>query len=402
MKKNISRYFLVIFVSTFLSFQTAYPQWEPCSNELSGLPVTSIVVKDNSIYAGTIGGGFFLSTNNGDNWIPKNEGLLDSSVVSIACSGNNIFTGTRSAGMFLSTNNGDSWTEKNNGFINSSVWSIAASSNFIYAGTRDSGIFLSTDIGEKWSRVNNQLIYIRSLLIDSNDVIAGTYNSGMYISTDQGGSWLERNNGLDDIDVRCLGIKGNDLFAGTSALGIFHTTDKGLNWHYEIIGADRYGSVWAVAFAGDNIFLGSYDRGVYLSTDNGTTWIEKNSGITDTSVTLLAVNDKYIFAETEKGILRAKLNDMITNINESAEEIFNISPNPASDFIEISYPPLERGSGGVTFKIYNIYGQITTTPSLRDTPPWKGGEKVRIDISPLAPGMYFIRIGGKVTRFVKI
>ncbi len=384
-----------------LSFQTAYPQWEPCSNELSGLPVTSIVVKDNSIYAGTIGGGFFLSTNNGYNWIPKNDGLLDSSVVSIACSGSNIFAGTRSAGMFLSTNNGESWTEKNTGFVINSVWSIATNGNSIFAGTRDSGIFHSTDLGDSWSRVNNKLIYIRSLLIDGNDVIAGTYNSGMHISSDQGESWLERNNGLVDIDVRCLAIKGNEIFAGTSALGIFHTTDKGLNWHNEIIGESHYGSIWAVAFAGDNIFLGSYDRGVYLSTDNGSTWIEKNSGFKDSSVTLLATTDKYIYAETGNGIYRAKLSGMITNINENAEEIFSISPNPATDFIEISVGANGRSPLEDEIRIFNLLGEIQTTPPLLDI-PYQAGRKFQIDVSGLAPGMYFMMIRDRVQKFVKI
>jgi hypothetical protein len=79
-----------------------------------------------------------------------------------------------------------------------------------------------------------------------------------------------------------------------------------------------------------------------------------------------------------------------------------ISPNPATDFIEISYPPLERGAGGVIIKIYNVFGQIQTTPSLRDTPPWKGGEKVRIDVSLLPAGIYFVRIGDKVQKFIKL
>jgi hypothetical protein len=171
-------------------------------------------------------------------------------------------------------------------------------------------------MGDSWSQINNHLIYIRSLLADGGDVFAGTYNSGMYVSADQGKSWMERNNGLDDIDIRCLGKNGNDMFAGTSALGIFHTTDQGLNWHNETIGMDHYGSVWAIVFAGDNIFLGSYDRGVYLSSDNGNNWLEKNAGFSDTSVTLLAVNDKYIFAGTGSGIYRAKLSEIITKIND--------------------------------------------------------------------------------------
>ncbi len=105
------------------------------------------------------------------------------------------------------------------------------------------------------------------------------------------------------------------------------------------------------------------------------------------------------------------LMNYINSLNVSVQEIevkknFSlISPNPATDFIEMSFPSLE---GGVTIKIYNVLGEIQTTPQWaspllrnRDTPPYQGGEKVRIDVSSLAPGMYLVRIGDKVGKFVK-
>jgi hypothetical protein len=53
-------------------------------------------------------------------------------------------------------------------------------------------------------------------------------------------------------------------------------------------------------------------------------------------------------------------------------------------------------------RVYNLLGEIQTTPSLRDTPPWKGGEKVRFDVSGLATGIYFVRFGDRVGKFVKL
>jgi hypothetical protein len=59
--------------------------------------------------------------------------------------------------------------------------------------------------------------------------------------------------------------------------------------------------------------------------------------------------------------------------------------------------------------IYNVLGEIKTTPEWaspllrnRDTPPWKGEEKARIDVSGLAPGMYFVRTGDRVGKFIKL
>ncbi len=87
--------------------------------------------------------------------------------------------------------------------------------------------------------------------------------------------------------------------------------------------------------------------------------------------------------------------DANINVKENS-----ISPNPAIDFIEISYPPLERGSGGVNIKIYNIFGQNVSTPVCSAATPASGGQ--RIDVSGLAPGIYFVRIGDRVQKFIKI
>ena len=72
-----------------------------------------------------------------------------------------------------------------------------------------------------------------------------------------------------------------------------------------------------------------------------------------------------------------------------------------SFFIEISYSPsIKRGPGGVSdefpIKIYSIFGEeVNLTPALSK------GEGERIDVSGLAPGVYFLRLGDVVSKFVK-
>jgi hypothetical protein len=88
--------------------------------------------------------------------------------------------------------------------------------------------------------------------------------------------------------------------------------------------------------------------------------------------------------------------------NKFENEAAAISPNPATDYIELSLPPRPPGEGwGEGVRIYNILGFEFTTPSLRDTPPYQGGEIVRVDVSHLSPGVYFLKIGGKIKKFVK-
>ncbi|MBK6760511.1 MAG: hypothetical protein IPG73_07370 [Ignavibacteria bacterium] len=96
--------------------------------------VQSLAVSSTSLFAGTDGGGVFLSTNNGRSWNPVNTGLPKSGVSSFAVSGTNLFAGTWGGGVFLSTNNGISWTQAITGLTNTGVTSLAVSARISLQG----------------------------------------------------------------------------------------------------------------------------------------------------------------------------------------------------------------------------------------------------------------------------
>ena len=84
-------------------------------------------------------------------------------------------------------------------------------------------------------------------------------------------------------------------------------------------------------------------------------------------------------------------------------EMISITPNPAMDFIEIELGNNHTLKGvDESVKIYNFLGKMVLSDI--DTPPdplfFEWG-KYRIDISGLVPGVYFVRIGNHVQRFVK-
>jgi hypothetical protein len=106
---------------------------------------------------------------------------------------------------------------------------------------------------------------------------------------------------------------------------------------------------------------------------------------------------------TEIGLLTNP--DFITGVQENTlkgNEDISISPNPASDYIEL-VPPLEkRGLGGVLqpIEIFNIFGNEIHPPRPSGTP--QEGNKYRIDVSALPEGIYFVRIGEKIRKFVVV
>jgi hypothetical protein len=90
---------------------------------------------------------------------------------------------------------------------------------------------------------------------------------------------------------------------------------------------------------------------------------------------------------------------------ESDVEKFNLInefysyPNPATDYIEISYPLAEKRGTESAF-IFDILGIEQSTPvNIVDTPANRG--QVRVDVSNLAPGVYFVRVWNVILKFVK-
>jgi len=98
-----------------------------------------------------------------------------------------------------------------------------------------------------------------------------------------------------------------------------------------------------------------------------------------------------------------------TNISNEFENSTLIYPNPASDYINItlpenmySNPTLKHGIDNVVenVQIFNMLGVEVIHPVSYAATPQDGN--VRIEISHLPVGVYYVRIGDKVEKFVKI
>jgi len=137
MKRLLSFFAAVV----LLGAQSLQAQWIQ-TNGPGGGSISSFAVSGTNLFAGTDGGGVFLSTNNGTSWTAVNTGLTDRYVNALAVSGSNLFAGTFLDGVFLSTNNGTSWTEVSTGlpFI-TFVYALAVSGTNLFAGTYNDGVW---------------------------------------------------------------------------------------------------------------------------------------------------------------------------------------------------------------------------------------------------------------------
>jgi len=82
------------------------------------------------------------------------------------------------------------------------------------------------------------------------------------------------------------------------------------------------------------------------------------------------------------------------------DDDFNITPNPATDYIDIAVAGNRTLKDAV--KVYDVLGNIVlSSPACSAGTPSEGGH-IRINVSGLAAGVYFVRVGGKMYKFVKI
>jgi hypothetical protein len=85
-----------------------------------------------------------------------------------------------------------------------------------------------------------------------------------------------------------------------------------------------------------------------------------------------------------------------TGIEEQVTSI-TISPNPAGDYIDVMLNGVKEPV--LSVKVYDVLGTCVRTHPLA---PSQEGETIRIDVSGLAAGVYFVRVGGKMYKFVKL
>ena len=324
-------------------------------------------------------------------------------------------------GSFKTSDDGEHWIE----FPLPELTCLEKNKNNIFGGTQ-SGIYFSSDEGTKWTKLNNGLsnMNISCLLSCGDSIIAGTSGNGLFLLTNNGNFWTEFNNpGLKSKNIKCLAKGKKNLFVGSSDKGLFISTNNGDSWNQinnEFLTDTTV--INAIVTYEDRIFVATR-YGVIASTDDGDTWINDNSGMKFSKkkyfplnyIVCLAIFSGRIFAGTGLGgVFSASLSDFgITSVEEKTN-IFDfdvkLSPNPATDFIEISVPVRAQHAVPLQIRIYNIFGQeFNPTPALPKgrefgSPPLGEdlGGVLKIDVSSLPPGLYFVRVGEKVKKFIKI
>ncbi|MFP4529521.1 MAG: T9SS type A sorting domain-containing protein, partial [Candidatus Kapaibacterium sp.] len=263
--------------------------------------------------------------------------------------------------------------------------------------------YLSRDQGNSWAIINSPdsiPIYEMTILCEDILYIFSKDNDKYYIakSYDSGENWdigltAELNHFATQfrfIDEMTGYAFYTDMTA--SRHKVHKTTDGGDSWNQILDSQGGNGNYFLdMDFIDtDHGIIVRTDCTALITTDGGTSWSEEifyNSRNSIGLAHILFRDSSYIYIATDHDIFRKK-NDIIMSVGEDdALTPFILFPNPTSDFITIS------GINAPTQKI-DIYTLAGVNIMSAEGP--------RVDVSHLAPGFYFVRVGDKSLKFVKM
>ena len=342
---------------------------------------------------------------------------------------------------------------------NLGAYAMARSPNgTLWVGAKWGYVYKSTDGGETFSKIDENISIksnfpcyypawggnesdgaIYSINVDSQGrVYAGTECAGVVFSDDDGLTWQPADLYAcltDDNNKKDSASKMRPLSQGGNIGGIGFTASNQViwcgvsmwtfNWENAIGYADMVThetkslkgippylvtaglqvSKFVTSVNGE-IFLHSGGNktdgtvGIYSSLD-GINWEQINTGINGAndaqSQGSLAIDGNKVFMATHDGkvwILETK-----TSINNSIKKFstgnyFEITPNPSTDFIFVRSEYLID-----KMEIFTILGESIMVEQSHSSVP---EQDFKIDVSSLEAGIYLIKLGGQVNKFIKI
>ena len=424
------REFCIFIIFILISCFSMFSQWERADNGLpQGERVLTMACDNNSnVVVQLTDYQLYLSSDNGLNWKKVNQTPTTSMFnVTLAIDNNYILFGLdETPPGYISSDYGQTWQPLSQSLTShiSNIFSAAIYDGNFYVGTH-MGAWISRDSGKNWAPLMYKsdwlMEIISNFLLYSDKIIASGWNAGFLFSPDSGSTWTGINNGLpangdkSDKIVKLKDMYITSIFDKDNG-GIYVLDSINGVWR-PILKTSQKDSItcWArhPQILNNEIFAlakipGS--TGIIYSKDNGNSWHLINNGIEflfDTLLIpygaktfgLLSANGKYLFfcpdRDFSKGaIFRIKSTDLGIVLPNDVKDIpdnysFSISPNPVESFISLNIPFEYQTS---QIKIYSIEGIELLTTEYKD----------KIDVSGFAPGVYYLMIGDKVVKFVKI
>lgn len=265
--------------------------------------------------------------------------------------------------VYKSVNGGNSWTAVSQTFSgNLNHMKVAPSdSNFMYA-SRGSSLYKNTSVGTvtNWTQLTGFAGNINSIAIHPTNpnkvAIATTGTQKVYVSNNGGVNWT--------------------------------------SYRYDLPNFSALALVWA-GNAGDGLYLGMNYGIYYIDTTTNNNWLPFNNNLPNVQISELEINnaDNKLYAGTYgRGLWRTAIFDPTLSVSELTLNEIVLFPNPAKTELTIKGNQNED----VAVRIFNSLGKLMYYSKNQSV-----ANGLKIDISQLSTGLYFVKINnekGEITK----
>ena len=333
--------------------------WTQTKGPYGGTITSLHATPEGVLFAGTIVGGIFRSTDGGDTWDPANEGLPVSQnniyppIFLLTQEANTLYAGTES-NLFYSIDSGDSWQQLTHFQDEIDISGFAIIDDRLYIGRRrEQSIFFSNDNGKSWTQIDSGLtdrgeprlfasgttlfaqmrrhvfrlkageklwtkLIIKDLskknavepditefVVSGETIYATTADGNLFRSTDMGNSWQSiKPQAMQEFNGK-LAVIGNTVFYISSADGrVFRSNDAGDSWTMYNTNLTNQSILSVTMLSGKTLYVGTYN-GVFRSTDGGESWTKTNTGIINIWIKNLVFFRNALYTVTNDGIIKS-------------------------------------------------------------------------------------------------
>lgn len=348
-------------------------QWRKVSAPRGG-EILTLFSQRQFLFAGTLNGGVYRSTDRGASWTAVNTGLPENlSVNAFAVNGANLFAAT-SQGIYRSSDGGQSWAAANEDLPSLGIAGFAVSGTTLFAGLTTDGVWRSADNGQHWTDAGEGLAprNVRALAVNGTVLFAAIADVGIFRSLDNGAHWTATHAGFaPNATTNAFAVSSTTVLAGTAGGAIYRTTDNGQTWVKANTGQITQ-EVLAFAISGTNLFAATRGDGVLLSTDQGMNWRPINTDLPNRIVRSLAVNGSFLFAAAQGGELF--VNDAIATVASVSAASFSTAEIAAESIVasfgvelanrpeSATTQPLPTTLGGASVTIRDSQGRERLAP----------------------------------------
>jgi hypothetical protein len=296
--------------------------WASSGSGMSGGYTMSMITAHGKIFASTLEGGMFVSTNDAASWTKANTGIMgwfapDKAPYPYAVAMVETVAGLVAAtndGIYVSADAGSSWTMSNDEIEANMMQSIAAKGDHVYGGA--GRMYASSNKGTSWTLAQNGIegSNILAITVQGSGVLASTANQKLYRSTDNGTSWTKAGTGISGrVDV--LASNEQRVVAivrqvGTANQKLMQSLDGGLNFTDMPAATGIGGMMRATALYEERIYVGNDKGMLFRSDDDGETWRDIGYYLPTVAITeIIALGDQTYASTSGKGVFRFTEND---------------------------------------------------------------------------------------------